>query len=107
MIAAAIESCAEALTLAEKNGLDRTEVVAVVVLVLVVLMMVVLVLLVLVACFSTNAAAPQVMSMLNSTIFDCLIYKVLPLLCCMFCIATSRASVGGFNYPKPVCNLVR
>ena len=60
MIAAAIESCAEALTLAEKNGLDRTEVVAVVVLVLVVLVMmvlVVLVVLVLAACFSTNAAA--------------------------------------------------
>ncbi len=36
MIAAAIESCAEALTLAEKNGLDRSEVVVLVVVVVVV-----------------------------------------------------------------------
>ena len=41
LIASTIESCAEALSLAEKNGLDRQ----------------------------------AVMSMLNSTIFDCLIYK--------------------------------
>ena len=41
MIACAIESCAEALSLAEKNNLDRQ----------------------------------KVMTMLNSTIFDCLIYK--------------------------------
>ena len=41
MIASAIESCAEAMSLAEKSGLDRT----------------------------------AVMSMLNGTIFDCLIYR--------------------------------
>ena len=41
LIASTIESCAEALSLAEKSGLDRAD----------------------------------VMTMLNSTIFDCLIYK--------------------------------
>ena len=41
MIASTIQSCSEALSLAEKSGLDRTD----------------------------------VMTMLNTTIFDCLIYK--------------------------------
>ncbi len=74
-------------------------------LVLVLVLMLVLVLvLVLVAAVQTLLLC-QVMSMLNSTIFDCLIYKVLPLLFYMFCIAICIASICEFCYPEPVCDL--
>ena len=93
MIAAAIESCAEALTLAEKSGLDRTEV-------------------------GDGGGGVgvggggggcdtlwQVMTMLNSTIFDCLIYKVRGASCSSNCGRIPSKSSPNFRAVSPKSRL--